>query len=194
MAEATLAQQRAAELLEGLWNDPEIGAKIQKAAKDKYSDVKTIDDAVAPVLEPLRKQNEALAAELKSLREEREAEKKAAEERKAEAEKQSFQQQIEAARKNYSLTDEGFDKMVERMKATGNYTDPDAAAAWVASKNPPAAVKGPTFGPQSLNLYGSQKADENMAALHRDPQAYMDAQLSEFISDPDRYVRETFGQ
>lgn len=198
MAEATTAQIRAAELLEQLWNDEEIGAKIQATAKEKYGDVKTSIDVVEPFIKPLKKQldeeTKKLQDELKTLREEREAEKKAAQEKAEEDQKKSFENAIEAARKNYALTDEGFDKMVARMKATGNYTDPDAAAAWVSSQNPPPPPPGPTFGPQPLNFWGSQKADETLAELHRDPQRYMDNQLSEFVRDPDKYVRETYGQ
>ena len=193
MAEATAAQIRAAELLETLWHDGEIGERIQKAAKAKWDDVKTTGEAFAPIVAPLKAGQDALAAELKAIREERAAERNANEDRGNEVQKKTFQASLEDARKSYNLTEEGFDKMVERMKTTSNYSDPEAAAAWVASKTPPVRVDGPTFGPQSLNLYGSQKADENMASLHRDPQRYMDEQLSEFVRDPDRYVRETMG-
>ena len=130
---------------------------------------------------------------MKTFREEREADRKSAREREDEAQKLSFQEQIAKARDAYSLTDEGFDKMVERMKATGNYSDPEAAAAWVSSKNPPPPPPGPTFGPQSLNLFGSQKPDENLALLHRDPERYADEQFALFSQDPDAYVKETFG-
>ena len=194
MAESTVAEQRARELIDALWNDGEVGERIQKAAKERWPEIPVAREFVEPLLSPLKKQNDDLAAELKAIREERDADRKAADERKAEAEKKSFEEQIEQARKNYNLTEEGFDKMVARMKLTGNYSDPDAAAAWVASKTPaPSPINTPSFGPQSLNLFGSQSADENMAALHRDPMGYMDSQLNEFVRDPDRYVRETFG-
>ena len=57
---------------------------------------------------------------------------------------------IEAARNAYNLTDEGLDKMVARMKETGNYTDPDAAAAELVANlesradepMPPTAIQG----------------------------------------------------
>ncbi len=195
MAEATTAQIRAEQLVNKLWRDGKLGADVQKLAKETFPDaeIHTVDETLAPVLAPFRAQNEALAAELKAMREEREAERKAAKERADEEQKASFQDQIAKARNAYNLTDEGFDKMVERMKATGNYQDPEAAAAWVSSKEPPPPPPGPTFGPQALNLFGSQKFDEKRALLHHDPEAYADAEFAEFARDPDAYTAETFG-
>jgi len=191
---ATQAQLRAAELIDSLWNDPDIGAKIQAKAKEKFPDVRTSDEGLIPHLEPLKKQNEALQKRLDEMEAERKTEREAAAKEREEAEKKTYEQRIAAARDAYNLTEEGFDKMIARMKETGNYQDPDAAAAWVASKNPPPPPPGPTFGPQSLNLYGSEKADDRYKSLHRDPQRYMDEELTEFVRDPDKYVRETLGQ
>jgi len=195
MAEATAAQIRAEQLVNKLWRDKEVGSKVQKLAKETFPDaeIHTVDETLEPVLAPFRAQNDALAAELKAMRDEREADRKAAKERADEDQKLSFQAQISKARDAYNLTDEGFDKMVERMKATGNYQDPEAAAAWVSSKEPPPPPPGPTFGPQALNLFGSQKADESLALLHNDPERYADEQFALFQRDPDAYVRETFG-
>lgn len=191
----TQADIRARELLDALWNDADVGRVIQAKAKERWSDIPTIDELAQPVVAPLKKELDTLQSELKTLREEREAEAKAAQERADAAQKRTFEEAIEAARRNYNLTDEGFDKMVARMKETGNYQDPDAAAAWVASKNPPPSQpSSQSFGPQALNFWGSQKHDDALADLHRDPMGYMDAQLNDFVRDPDRYVRETFGQ
>lgn len=190
MAEATQAQIRAAELLESLWNDAEVGEKVRKAAKAKFSDTKIVDDVVAPFVEPLRAESAALRKELEQLREERAAEKV---EREKAATQKTFEEAISVARQNYNLTDEGFDKMIARMKETGNYSDADAAAAWVASKTPPAQVPGPTWAPQDLNLFGTRNADEEMAALHRDPVGFQDRQLAEFYKNPDKFVQETLG-
>ncbi|MDE2096575.1 MAG: hypothetical protein KGL39_04955 [Patescibacteria group bacterium] len=187
---STTADDRLKKLSEALWNDAELGAKIQARAKEMFPDAKTNEDVFGPMLNPLRAENEKLSKRLSEMQEERIAEKKAAEEAKT---RQTLEAQLDAARKNYSLTDEGFDKMVARMKETGNYADADAAAAWVASKTPPAKVDGPTWAPQALNLFGSKKYDEALNELHRDPQSYMDSQLSQFVRDPDAYVAETFG-
>ena len=194
MAEITPEHERALALVNSLWNDGELGMKLQRKAKEAFPDIRTTDEAYAPVRAEFETRMAAQAKELDEMRAERAAEKKAREERDAEKQKKSFEAAINDARNSYNLTDEGFDKMVARMKETGNYTDPESAAAWVASKTPPKPVSGPSFGPQDLNLFGSAKADEKMAALHRDPQRYMDMELTEFVNDPDRYVRETFAQ
>lgn len=190
MAEATEAQIRALQVLEDSWNDPDFGPALQRKVKAKFPDAKTNDDVFGPILKPVADRADKLEKELEKLREERAEERKASDEAKL---KQTLDESLTAARQRYSLTEEGFDKMVARMKETGNYSDAEAAAAWVASKTPPAPVAGPSWRPQSMNLFGSKKYDEAMAELHRDPQDYMDSQLAQFVSDPDGYVAETFG-
>jgi hypothetical protein len=177
-------------LVEALWNDQELGAKVQAKAKQVIPGARTNADIVDPWLNPLREENSRLAKQMDELRAERAAEKRAQEES---SQKHNLETALANARKSYSLTDEGFDQMVSRMKETGNYSDADAAAAWVASKAPPKEVAGPSWGPpQALNLFGSKKYDEGMKALHTDPQGYMDDQLSEFVRNPDKYVADTF--
>lgn len=190
MAEATEAQIRALAALEKLWNDGEVGSTVQKKIKEIFPDAKTNDDVFGPVVAPLRAENEKLAAKLAKIEEERAAERK---EREESSMKRSLDEALTSARQKFNLTEEGFDKMVARMKETGNYGDAEAAAAWVASKTPPAPAAGPSWKPQSMNLFGSKKFDEALAELHRDPQEYMDNQLAMFVSDPDGYVAETFG-
>ena len=133
MAEATQAQIRAQELLEQLWLDGDIGEKIRKAAKAKFPDAKILDDTVAPFVAPLKAENAALKERLDKMEADRAAEREAAEKHSAQT---NLESALARARQDYNLTDEGFDKMVARMKETGNYADADAAAAWVASKTP----------------------------------------------------------
>src|SRR5487761_2252442 len=154
MAEATEMQLRAEQLTQALWHDKEVGPKLQAMAKSMWSDVKTSEETFAPILAPIQRQNEDLAKKLEALQAEREAEREAARISKEERDRKDIEARMLAAREEYNLTDEGFDKMVARMKETSNYFDPEAAAAWVAQKNPP-AVKGKTFGSDSLNLFGS---------------------------------------
>jgi hypothetical protein len=190
MAEATQAQIRAAELLESLWNDAEVGEKVRKAAKAKFSDTKIVDDVVAPFVEPLRAESKALKDRLDKMEADAAAERAEREKTTTQA---NFEQAIAAARQNYNLTDEGFDKMIARMKETGNYADADAAAAWVASKTPPVAVPGPTWAPQDMNYFGTKNHDDALAELHRNPIKYQDDQLAEFYKNPDKFVQETLG-
>ena len=187
---ATKAQLRAAELIEALWNDAELGPKVQELAAKKYPDVRTSAQTFEPLVSPLKAQLESMSAELKKERDERLAEKKAAEEASS---RRTMEQSLEEARKNYNLTEEGFNTMIDRMKSTGNYTDADAAAAWVASKTPPTPVAGPTWAPQDMNMFGSKEQDEKFAMLHKNPEKFFDSEAAEMLRDPDKYVRDTFG-
>lgn len=190
MAEATEAQIRALAALEKLWNDGDVGSTVQKKVKELYPDAKTNDDVFGPVVAPLRAENEKLAAKLAKIEEERAAERKASEESSL---KRSLDEALDRAAKSRGLTAEGFDMMVARMKEMGNYSDAEAAADWVVRKTPPAPATGPSWKPQSMNLFGAKKFDEAFAELHRDPMEYMDNQLAQFAADPDGYVAETFG-
>jgi hypothetical protein len=153
MAEATQAQIRAAELLEQLWSDGEIGEKVRRAAKAKFPDAKIIDDTVAPFVAPLRAENVMLRERLDKIEKARAEERMAWEEHSA---KTMIEQAIDKARRDYSLTEDGIDKAVARVKEMGVSGDVgvavDAAAAWVASKTPPTAPAGPTWRSQDLDL------------------------------------------
>ena len=191
MTPEQIALHRSKELIDALWNDGEVGKKIQQAAKAKWNDIKTTDDVMSPIIEPHLNKLKAMEEKYEKLLEERIEEKRAAEDERV---KVKLEEQLEKARRDYNLTEEGFNQMIDRMKSTGNYSDAEAAAAYVASKAPPAKVAGPTWAPQDLDLFGSKNRNDALVELHRDPMGYMDSQLSEFVSDPDKYVRDTFGR
>ena len=183
--------QRSKELIDVLWNDGEVGQKIQQAAKARWSDVKTTDDMMSPIIEPHLTKLKAMEEKYEKLLGDRVEEKRAAEEERT---KLKLEEQLEKARRDSNLTEEGFNQMIDRMKSTGNYSDAEAAAAYVASKAPPAKVAGPTWAPQDLDLFGSKNRNDALVELHRDPMGYMDSQLTEFVADPDKYVRDTLGR
>ena len=185
------ALYRSKELIDALWNDGEVGKKIQAAAKAKWNDVKTTEDMISPIVEPHLVKLRAMEEKYERILEERLEEKRANEDERV---KVKLEEQLEKARRDYNLTEEGFNQMIDRMKSTGNYSDAEAAAAYVASKAPPAKVAGPTWAPQDLDLFGSKNRNDALVELHRDPMGYMDSQLTEFVSDPDKYVRDTFGR
>ena len=191
MTPEQIALHRSKELIDALWNDGEVGKKIQQAAKAKWNDIKTTDDMMSPIIEPHMNKLRAMEEKYEKLLEERMEEKRATEDERV---KVKLVEQLETARRDYNLTEEGFNQMIDRMKSTGNYSDAEAAAAYVASKAPPAKVAGPTWAPQDLDLFGSKNRNDALVELHRDPMGYMDSQLSEFVSDPDKYVRDTFGR
>jgi len=192
MAEATQSQIRAEELLNELLRDGDVGGKVRKIAKAKFPDSRIVDiESIAePLVAPLKAENDALKARLDKIEAERQKDAEEAEKRAAQT---NLEQALAKARQDYNLTDEGFDKMVARMKETGNYADADAAAAWVASKTPPAAPSGPTWRSQDLNLFGTKDRNEELAKLHRDPIGFQDDQIEAFLRDPDGFTRETLG-
>ena len=173
---------RYQQLVDDLWNDAELGPKVRAKAKAKWQDIRIPDEQIEPVLKPLQEQNTALQARLDAMEKEQKDREKAA----AEAQGQKdMEARLEAARKKYALTAESFDKMVARMKETQNYTDAEAAAAWVTDHlpPPPPPTGGPSWAVQRLDLFGTQSKDENMKMLHNDPDKWFDKAVQEVLTE-----------
>ena len=187
----TETDRRFIELGTALWNDnTEKGKLFRQAAKERYPDAVTIEDQFDPIVGPLREEAKALREELKAEREKRDTERKEAEDALAE---RTLRERIDHAVSSNHLTEEGREMMLQRMKDTGNFTDPLAAAAYIIQANPP--PKDPTgyLGPQALNLFGSaqESAEERIKLLHADPMGkFLDAEFTDFIRDPDQYIRD----
>ena len=187
----TETDRRFIELGTALWNDnTEKGKLFRQAAKERYPDAVTIEDQFDPIVGPLREEAKALRDELKAEREKRDTERKEAEDALAE---RTLRERIDHAVSSNHLTEEGREMMLQRMKDTGNFTDPLAAAAYIIQANPP--PKDPTgyLGPQALNLFGSaqESAEERIKLLHADPMGkFLDAEFTDFIRDPDQYIRD----
>lgn len=185
MVEATKGHIRASELIDALWDDGEIGPKLQAVAKQKWPEVKVTSEKYAPVVAPLQSKIEKLEKDLAT---EREARAKEATDREEGRIKDALHRKLESARSEFGLTDAGFDMMVARMKETGNFGDPNAAAAYIVAKAPPQNVRGPTVGPQSYDPYfGLKDGDERLKRLHRDPERFRDDEIAEFLRDPEGY-------
>ena len=187
----TETDRRFIELGTALWNDnTEKGKLFRQAAKERFPDAVTIEDQFDPIVGPLREEAKALREELKAEREKRDADRKEAEDARAE---RTLRERIDHAVSSNHLTEEGREMMLQRMKDTGNFTDPLAAAAYIIQANPP--PKDPTgyLGPQALNLFGSaqESAEERIKLLHADPMGkFLDAEFTDFIRDPDQYIRD----
>lgn len=182
---------RAQQLVDKLWTDKDQGASVRKKAKELFTDIRLPEDTVDPVVEPIREELKVEKAKFTALQETVDKMLKEKEDTKIAAD---FEGKVSAARAKFNLTDEGVQKMYAHMKETGNYTDVMGAAAYIVSQAPkPVPTSGPSWMPQSMNLFGSKERDEQWEKLHRDPQGYQDEQLKQFVSDPDGYVRETFG-
>lgn len=185
------AAERLAQVYNALWADKDIGAKVRAKTKEMFPDVVTPEDNIDPLLAPVRAELAEMQETLKTEREARVAERAAETEARQAA---TMREQLDAACERFNLNDDGLDKMVARMKETGNYTDAEAAAAWVVQQTPPVVVPKAGYLPKKLDLFGSAnaRAEQDFVQLHTDPQGYMDDQLERFAQDPDLYVRETF--
>jgi hypothetical protein len=197
MAEApnpqpTPAATRAQQLVDKLWARKDaVGVEFRKSAKEMFPDINTPDEqmeiAAAPIVEKVGK----LEGQLKDALDRISAREKADDDLKAE---NDLGAKIYKAASTFGLTDQGRDKMMARMKETGNVADPEAAAAWVVSQMPkPQASNTPSWLPQKADLFGVTERDEKWASLHRDPLKYFDNELRECFNDPQKYVAETFG-
>jgi hypothetical protein len=71
-----------------------------------------------------------------------------------------------------------------------NYTDVEAAATYVAHNAPPAPTSGPSWAPHKTDFYGTAKADEAYASLHKDPMGFADDEIAKFLKDPAQYAAE----
>jgi hypothetical protein len=186
---------RVRQLVAKGWVDPEIGPRLQKLAKTMYPEIETPDDVLAPSLAPLKKENAELKAGLDRIT-------KLLEDRAKQDEQDSqarldakFAENVSAARRKYNLTDEGAAKMLDHMKATGNYSDPMGAAAFIATENPPPTpLNGPVFGPQLLNFAGTSDENPDYKLLHQDPGKYFDGEVRKMLSNPRDYVARELGE
>jgi hypothetical protein len=179
-------------LFDELWNDKsELGRTVRKRAKEKFPDIRNPDEDAEAALGPVKAEVDAVKTQLKEALDKIAARDKADADLKVENDLMS---KMQAAKVKFNLTDSGYDKMMTRMRETGNVTDADAAAAWVVSQMPkPEPTNTPTWLPQESNLFGTTHKDEQWEALHKDPRKYFDDQLRDFVRDPDKYVRDTLG-
>lgn len=181
---------RADVLLGKLLRDGKMGADVRKLAKETFPDAgfEFPEDRFDAQLAPLR---DELAATRTALEEERAALAADRKEREEATQLQTMQQKLDFAVAKYSLTADGAQKMVDRMQETGNSSDFEAAAAWVAGNLPKAAQTSSAYlGPQNIDLFGSSEKNEKFELLHRDPMGkFLDAEMREFVADPDAYVR-----
>ncbi len=187
------SQIRAARFVETLFRSADLGPVVRKKAKEMFPDIALPEDTIDPVVAPLRQENETLRKRFEELSAKfEEREKKDSET----SEFQKLEAAVTQAVNKFGLTDEGRAAMLDRMKETKNFTDVEAAAAWVAHSKPVEPTAGPswTIGATKMNLFGSAEPDEQFKQLHMNPEMFLENQLREFASNPDKYVAETFGR
>lgn|SRR5574337_35591 len=173
--------RRAHKLLDGLYNDPKHGMAFKRMMKEKIPDAKIPElDIIEQVTKPYDERMTALEAENKKLHDELELDRKTRKERE---EEDSVKLTLAEVQKKYKLTDEGMQKVIDRMKEKNN-PDAEAVAAWLVSQQPAPKPVTPTgYQPSELNLFGSSTQEEQYADLHKDPLKWFDKQVADILSE-----------
>ena len=185
------ANARAAAIVNRLWNDRSgVGDKIKAAAKELFPDVTIPPDPTDEAIAPLKAELDALKTTLAE-RDAKEAEaQQAALEKATETE---FMAKLNAAKSEFRLSDAGVEAVVARMKETGNYTDPQAAAAYVLKDERPVDTAGSAMlGPQAVDFMGKMAAEDQdrLKLLYQDPDgAFIDYEIAKMAADPQGYAR-----
>lgn len=174
-------------LLNSLWDHPEHGAAVKRAAKaiDPKLRIPEIDVA-EPLLKPINERLDAMTEENKTLREQMAADKTAREDDKALSD---LKTRLADAQKKHRLTDEGMAEVMKIMKDR-NVADPEIAARYVVSEieHPAQSISGSNFGPQSANIFdmdGSSK-DDDIKSLHKDPVKWLDQVVPKIMAETDQ--------
>ena len=174
-------KNRAVALLDRLWSDPKEGMSFKKKVKELLPDTKIPElDIVESVTAPLIADIEARKEENKKLAERLDNWEKSQTDLK---EENALQARLDRAKKQYSFTDDGMQKLVDRMKAEKS-ADVEATAAWVAAqerKSKP--ITDSALMPTAMNLYGSNQADENFADLNKDPIGWAEREMVKILNE-----------
>jgi hypothetical protein len=181
-------------LTDNLWNDSDLGSAVRKRAKELFPGLTTPDDYAAPLVAPLREENARLQAQLEAVTKRLDDDAAARAAARKEREDGDYAAKLRKVQQDYGFTEEGFQKVIARMQETKNYTDPEAAAAFIAAQTPPVQPNGPTVGPQYLNFVGGVDLDERRKQLHADPERYFDMEVTKCLNDPRGYVAAELGE
>lgn len=197
---AELELQRSRDLIARAWSDPNLRPGLRKHLKETMPDFRVPDDDFEVLTAPIRQQNEALAKQVGDLVDTLKKRDEDAAKRDQESRDALYANKFEAACQRFNLTDEGRQKVIDRMKETGAYGDPLAAAAYIVSQEPPAAPNGALWGNNTLNFAGSaEKSDlERYKLLHSGldgPGKYLEAEIRDaFGPNSKEYVAREMGK
>jgi hypothetical protein len=182
------AYKKAMSLLDKLTGDKDSGLNIQRKLKelDPTLNLPGIDVGDA-VVKPIKEELTATQEKLNALIAEREAERKAAADSKME---NGLRDSIGRAQAKYKLSAEATDNLVKFMQEKGVADAEIAAPAFLETlPKPPAPIKPNSYSPMNANLFGTgddRGTDENIAALHRDPVKWFDAEVAKIMNEADQ--------
>lgn len=177
------ALQKSYSLLNKLWDHPEHGAELKRAAKvvDPTLRIPEIDVA-EPLLKPIRDKQAEIEADNVKLREELAADRK---ERQDAKDIGDLSKALNGAQSKFRLTDEGMAE-VRKIMAERNVADPEVAAQYVVAnieRAPP--VSGSNFAPTDANILGidGKSQDEDIRFLHNDPIRWLDSAVPKIMAE-----------
>jgi hypothetical protein len=182
------AYKRAMALLDKLTGDKDNGLNIQRKLKeiDPTLNLPGIDVGDA-VVKPIKEELTATQERLNALIAEREEERAKAANSRIES---SLRDSIGRAKEKYKLSDEATDNLVKFMHEKGVSDAEIAAPAFIETlPKPPAPIKPNSYTPQTANLFGTgddRGTDENIAALHRDPVKWFDAEVAKIMNEAEQ--------
>jgi hypothetical protein len=175
--------QRAKGVLDSLYTDGKVGMDFKRMLKTKFPDTKIpelemvenfrerVDNKLDPIVQENKKLKERLDKwETDSLNEK---------------EEKALRSTLDDVQKKYGFTDDGMQKVIDRMKSKNN-PDAESAAAFIKSQEPKAqTIKSSNFLPESMNLFGSSEKSEDasIAALHTDPRKWQDREIAKMLNE-----------
>ena len=168
---------KAQNLLNSLLDDPKHGMTVKKAIKDKYPEARIRElDIIEQVTKPYDEKLSAIEAQNKALQDAFDEYRTKNETKEAEV---SLKSNLDRVKSQYSLTDEGMQKVIENMRERNLAHDPDAAAALYVQSLPkakPQSIRDSLITPP-IDLYGMADGDP-------------DAKWKLLHSNPDRFLQE----
>ncbi len=177
--------QGAYNLMNKLYSDPDRSMEFKKMVRGAGFSVPEID-TIEKVTKPYDEKLSAYEEKFKKL-EERLA--KRDEDELNAKEEARLAKDLESARKEYGLTDDGMKKVLDRMKEKNNF-DVEAAAAYIVSKEPKAQ---PTKTSHNFSqsrfkgssLIGGDNAEETWKQLSQNPDDYFDNVVNDILNNPE---------
>jgi hypothetical protein len=179
--------QGAYNLMNKLYSHPDKAMDFKKLVKGAGFAVPELD-TIEKVTKPY---DEKIAAwEDKFSKLEEKLAKRETEDLNAKEEAQ-LSKELESARKEFALTDEGMKKVLDRMKEKKNL-DVEAAAAWVVSKEPKAQPTKTSHNFSQSKFKGSsliggekEEAEKTWNQLVKSPEDYFDNVVNDVLNNPE---------
>jgi hypothetical protein len=191
--------QRHRDFLNKVYADPSLRAGITKHLREKFPEIRLADDDIDAATAPLRADIDAIKKQNQELLDALKKRDDDAAKTVKDREDADFVSSMEAARKKYALTDEGFEQMKALMRDRKVY-DPEIAAQHLVAQTPPSLPPGPLYGSAALNFANSAEVsdDARYKMLHSGldgPSKYLEAEIRDAFGPKAKdYVAREMGK